>query len=267
MYGPFSGHWTDPQARALLDGRLILPSPGNGICNAVQVEDVVSALLLAAVREEAVGETFLISGAEHPTWLEFHAAYARALGRPEAIRLRPREEIEQLLRRRPLRRLAAWARRRPPLRKPLGRVKRAGQRTFRRIRSLVRRATRRRDGSARSFVRRRAAAPTGGVETLPSPRHLEEFPSRCRVRIDKARRLLGYEPAFDLARGMERTGEYLRWAYGARIPATGARITATGERTTAAGARIVAAGDRPPPAAAERPSTPEAAAASRPPET
>ena len=252
VYGPFSGHWTDRPAQALLDGRLVLPSPGDGICNAVQVEDVVSALLLAAVREEAVGETFLISGAEHPTWLEFHAAYARALGRPEAIRLRPREEIETLLRRGRLRRLVTWARRRPRLRKPLGRVKRAGQRTLRRIRAAVRRATRRRDGSARSFVRERAGALSGGAETLPSPRHLEEFPSRCRVRIDKARRLLGYEPAFDLARGMAQTGEYLRWAYGARI--------------SAAGTWIPAAGDHRPPAAAEHPSPPEAAAEARPPE-
>ena len=251
VYGHFSGHWTDRPAQALLDGRLVLPSPGDGICNAVHVEDVVSALLLASVREEAVGETFLISGAEHPTWLEFHAAYARALGRPEAIRLRPRQEIEILLRRRRLRRLVAWARRRPRLRKPLGRVKRAGQRTLRRIRAAVRRATRRRDGSARPFVRKRAGAPSGGAEALPTPRHLEEFPSRCRVRIDKARRLLGYEPAFDLARGMAQTGEYLRWAYGARITAAGARITAAGD-------------PRPPPAAAERPSTPETAAARRP---
>ena len=228
VYGPFSGHWTDPQARALLGGRLVLPSPGDGICNAVQVEDVVTALLLAAVRAEAVGETFLISGAEHPTWLEFHAAYARALGRPEAIRLRPREEIETLLRRRRLRRLVSWARRRPRLRKPLGRVKRAGQRALRRIRSAVRRVARPRDGSARSLLRRPAGAASGSAETLPTPRQLEDFDSRCRVRIDKARRLLGYEPAFDLARGMEQTGKYLRWAYGTGSADAGERTGTPG---------------------------------------
>lgn len=233
VYGPFSGHWTDPQARALLGGHLVLPSPGDGICNAVQVEDVVTALLLAAVREEAVGETFLISGAEHPTWLEFHAAYARALGRPDAIRLRPREEIERLRRRRRLRRLAAWARRRPRLRKPLGRGKRAGQRALRQIRSAIRRAARPRDGSARSLLRRPAKSASGGAETLPTPRQLEDFTSRCRVRIDKARRLLGYEPAFDLARGMEQTGEYLRWAYGARGAGVGERRPGTPEPAAA----------------------------------
>lgn len=232
VYGPFSTHWTDPQARALLAGRLVLPSPGDGICNAVFVEDVVSALLLAAVKEEAVGETLLVSGPEHPTWLEFHAAYAGLLGRPDAVRLLPRQEIERRLRRRYLRRLARWARRRPLLRKPLGRVKRAGVRTLARLRAEVRRATRRRDGSIASFVaapRRRA----GQGETLPSLRHLGEFSSRCRVEIAKARRVLGYEPAFDLARGMERTGEYLRWAYGFRIGSDGASAPGPEERPPA----------------------------------
>ena len=38
------------------------------------------------------------------------------------------------------------------------------------------------------------------------------FASRARQRIDKARRLLGYEPQFGLERGMAITSEYIRWA-------------------------------------------------------
>jgi hypothetical protein len=33
-----------------------------------------------------------------------------------------------------------------------------------------------------------------------------------RVRIDKARRLLGYRPAVDFALGMEMTEKWARWA-------------------------------------------------------
>ena len=35
---------------------------------------------------------------------------------------------------------------------------------------------------------------------------------RTRVRIDKAKRLLGYRPAFDLETGMELTEQWARWA-------------------------------------------------------
>ena len=211
VYGPFAADSPEPRGRALLAGRLVLPSPGDGICNAVYVDDVVSALLLAAVKDEAAGETFLVSGAEHPTWLEARAARAAALGRPNAVRLLSREAFERRFRRR-RQRLRDWVRRRSGLHRRLWQVRRAGGRGFDRARTRLRRTLRRPDGSVASLLTRpRGGAPPGGAEALPTPRLFEEFSSRRRARIDKARRLLGYEPAFDLARGMERTAEYLRW--------------------------------------------------------
>jgi nucleoside-diphosphate-sugar epimerase len=41
---------------------------------------------------------------------------------------------------------------------------------------------------------------------------IDFFAARARVRIDKARRLLGYAPRFDLARGMGLTEAWARWA-------------------------------------------------------
>jgi nucleoside-diphosphate-sugar epimerase len=38
------------------------------------------------------------------------------------------------------------------------------------------------------------------------------FRARTRVRIDKAKRLLGYRPAFDLETGMDLTERWARWA-------------------------------------------------------
>jgi nucleoside-diphosphate-sugar epimerase len=58
--------------------------------------------------------------------------------------------------------------------------------------------------------------PAAGDAELPvlplSPEMIDFFAARTRVRIDKARRLLGYEPAFPLQRGMELTREWARWA-------------------------------------------------------
>ena len=217
VYGPFSTYWTEAPAAALERGPLVLPEPGDGICNAVHVEDVVSAIALAAVKEEAAGETFLVSGPEHPTWSEFFSRYADAVGAGHGVRLRPAAEIRKIIAPSPRARLASWARGRPGLRRVLGRAKRAMAGRRRRLSRGLVRATRRRDGSVRPLVR--DAGPRGSrpFETLPLPRHLEEYSSRCRVDIGKARRLLGYEPAFDLARGMALTADYLRWARGARF--------------------------------------------------
>jgi len=51
----------------------------------------------------------------------------------------------------------------------------------------------------------------GPREFIPNPQRLALFRSKARVRIDKAREILGYEPRFDLESGMERTKLYVQW--------------------------------------------------------
>ena len=54
---------------------------------------------------------------------------------------------------------------------------------------------------------------SGGLrEFVPDPQRLALFRSKTRVRIDKARESLGYEPRFNLKSGMERTKKYFQWA-------------------------------------------------------
>lgn len=53
-------------------------APGDGICNAVHVDDVVSASVTASHRDEAVGETCPLSGPDHPARLDPCRAHAQA---------------------------------------------------------------------------------------------------------------------------------------------------------------------------------------------
>ena len=212
VYGPFSRWWTDHPVDVLIDGTLILPAPGDGICNAVYVDDVVSALILAACRDAAHGETFLISGPDHPTWLDFYGAYARALGRDDAVRMMAYDEMERrvargaglptvlapkhLLAHRPLR----------PLRRVLHAV-------YSRLGDGVKAKAKRFYEQGLLPLKDNA---DGLAEFLPSKRRLDLYAAKCVVRIDKARHILGYEPEFDLERGMRCTTRYVRWAYGHR---------------------------------------------------
>jgi nucleoside-diphosphate-sugar epimerase len=45
-----------------------------------------------------------------------------------------------------------------------------------------------------------------------SPAVVKFFLPKARVRIDKAQRLLGYQPAFDLESGLERVEQWAKWA-------------------------------------------------------
>jgi hypothetical protein len=49
------------------------------------------------------------------------------------------------------------------------------------------------------------------IHPLP-PSKIAMFAAQARFRIDKAAKLLGYRPAFDLDRGMAITEEWARWA-------------------------------------------------------
>ncbi len=83
VYGPYGGVWTEAVIRGLKAGRQILVNGGDGLGNAVYVDDLVSAMLLAAIRDGAVGEAFLISGEEPVTWRELYGRFAKMLGPEE----------------------------------------------------------------------------------------------------------------------------------------------------------------------------------------
>jgi len=80
VYGPFSKFWTVTPVEMLLTGTVVLPADGLGLCNPVYVDDVVNALILAAERDQAVGERFLISGPKPVMWRDFFGAIESHLG-------------------------------------------------------------------------------------------------------------------------------------------------------------------------------------------
>jgi nucleoside-diphosphate-sugar epimerase len=226
VYGPYGGVWTENVLRALKASRQILVNGGQGLCNAVYVDDLVAAMLLAAVVPAAAGEAFLISGAEPVTWETMYGRFARMLG--------PESRTVSMTAEEALAHFKAWRRRQPWA---LG----EGLRTLKGDAALRDRLLGTRDGLwlrdlasavlperwqeaiklriSGSGGRPRPAGPPdddrdGGelpIAPLP-PKMIGFLRAKTRVRIDKARRILGYRPAFDFARGMELTEAWARWA-------------------------------------------------------
>ena len=64
IYGPYAPSWTLNPIRKLQNDKVILINGGSGLCNAVYVDDVVRAMLLAAGTDGAAGQAFLVSGSE-----------------------------------------------------------------------------------------------------------------------------------------------------------------------------------------------------------
>jgi nucleoside-diphosphate-sugar epimerase/predicted dehydrogenase len=203
VYGPFCETWTNKPAENLIYGNVVLPDYGEGVCNAVYVDDVVDGLLLAAISPTAVGERYILSGPQPITWARFFTCFAQALG-VDPPSYWPYERI---------------------LKEASGITKelRLGLTNPRRIIKLLMRM----NLAARTLKAGLALMPMEwqrrsknyyghrgfGEPILPHPQLLALYCSKGFADCNKARLMLGYQPRFEFKNGMIPTGEYLRWAF------------------------------------------------------
>ncbi|HJU33009.1 MAG TPA: NAD-dependent epimerase/dehydratase family protein [Hyphomicrobiaceae bacterium] len=207
VYGPFSKPWTNAPAENLIYGSVVLPDRGEGLCNAVYIDDLVDGLILAAVHPAAIGERFIMSGPKPVTWAEFFGTFADILGTA------------------------------PPQYWPAERIAKSNHGLMRDIKLVAQNPKRIIQIIVRWYPARQMlqagldAMPeplkglvmkhyfgSGGRQPgdliLPDPQALNLFTAKPACSNEKARRLLGYRPRFDFASGMGPTGRYLEWAYG-----------------------------------------------------
>jgi len=215
VYGPFGSTWTSKPLEQLSSGRVILVNGGSGTCNAVYVDDVVAAMLRAAVVDAAHNQAFLISGADSLTWSAFFKRLAALVPGSQFVTMDAEQanayfasqsvtrgvfgESMRVLRR-------EVARREGLLRGRLssGVAGRMALKAAEAVTILPRNAGKKKTVAAEGA----ADVP---IHPLPPPK-VAMFASTARARIDKAAKLLGYQPAFDFSRGMAATEAWARWA-------------------------------------------------------
>lgn len=91
VYGPHSRLWTERPADMLRFGTVVLPALGDGRISLVHVDDLVTAMLAAGRRKQAAGETFIVDGADTPTFQEFYGAIAAVIGAPDPVLWAPEQ--------------------------------------------------------------------------------------------------------------------------------------------------------------------------------
>lgn len=77
VYGPFAGTWTAGTIYEMKEKRKIVPYNGEGICNAVYVDDIAQSILNAIDADSQFnGNAYLISGPPPTvTWKEFYTSH------------------------------------------------------------------------------------------------------------------------------------------------------------------------------------------------
>jgi nucleoside-diphosphate-sugar epimerase len=93
VYGPGSSQWTERIGRWLFARRVgDLGALGDGCCNLVHVQDVVTAILQSLrLTAEGQARTYNLVMAGAPTWNEYFVRFARALGAVPVARIGRRQ--------------------------------------------------------------------------------------------------------------------------------------------------------------------------------
>jgi len=216
VYGPFGTTWTTKPLELLKTGRVILVDAGAGLANLVYVDDVVTAMITTAVHEAANGQAFLVSGSAPTTWREFYASYEAMLGRESTVSMTADQALRHFnaagadgggLFSAALRALSH-----PGVRKRIA-ATREGQMAARLWHAVPAGLRARIVPPASSNARQPATAPADErpIHAL-HPSKITFMQSKTIVRADKANRLLGFAPQFDVSRGMSLTGAWAAWA-------------------------------------------------------
>jgi nucleoside-diphosphate-sugar epimerase len=212
VYGPRAGVYGRDILDELRTSRIPLVDGGAGVCNALFVDDLVTALLLAATSDSAVGECFLVSGPEHPTWAAFFRSFERMLG------------VERLVPMSASSAVALWRSRKRTWLLPeamrairhdtILRTRLLATREGLVVRRIAERVLPESFYAPQRWSDERAAlsVPPADPPLVPfRPEVVRFLASRARVHSTKARELLGYRPAFGLDDGMRLTEAWARW--------------------------------------------------------
>jgi nucleoside-diphosphate-sugar epimerase len=187
VYGPRSS-WTGGLADELLSGEAALVEGGHGICNAIYVDNLVHAVLLALAAPDVDGQAFLVGDRETITWRDLYRPVADALGID--VELLPTPPASAAARGAPL----------------AERVR--DSRAFKLLPPTVR------AGLAAAYVARgagRSASRDAGTPTITLEKALLHT---CGYKLpwSRAEECLGYRPVVSFAEGCRRSVAWLEFA-------------------------------------------------------
>lgn len=223
VYGPFATGWTVGVVEQLMNGKIILVNDGEGYCNAVYVDDVVDAILLATINRNAVGEKFIISYEKPITWKEFYSAFEELSGIRSTVSMTV-DEAKNLYK------IQQKMKKKPSLFKVLPKLltehenvrhlkaSRELSYTVKLLRatglydSMKSKFTVKEDGRTKqSNTENHKTGDSKELIVMP-PHYFDSLAKKPVVDISKAKQKLGFKPKYDFTSGMQLTNEWIRWA-------------------------------------------------------
>jgi len=208
VYGPWA-YWTTAVATQLDSGTVVLPNGGEGICNAVYIDDVVEVICSVLRGNQSGTGPYLISGKSPVTWADYYRAYAKWIP-GSAIATEPVATITRRLARQQF--VGSIA--------PMFFPKPMRLKISRKLQSFpgiwqVYNAARGQLPSNSPDIPPGAfpvVKPNPSCRVFPPMGNVRYMALRSSVSIKKAQDELNYNPRFDLNEAMKIVGPWLQWA-------------------------------------------------------
>jgi len=217
VWGPFSA-WSTRLIPDLKGHRVSLINGGKGACNTTHVDNLVDAIFLSIENDRALGEAFFITDGERITWADFIEAHVKMLGKDMSLPNLTLAEIEDYYRKQPGMLMGSLKATRAVLR----------SREFRQLllripatKAMLDRLWRwsiSLDEATRDRIRARVGIrrvfPNGNSQgpSIPDSDTVATQSTTVYFSIEKARKLLGYEPRVLFAPGITLVEKWLRFA-------------------------------------------------------
>jgi nucleoside-diphosphate-sugar epimerase len=190
---------------------------GRGACNTTYVDNLIDAMFLGLENDAALNQVFLITDGERITWGDFIRAHVALLASPPEIKDITRAEIEASRGKKSgmvMGSVKAMARvaRSKPFREMLLQIpltEAAMKKAWNWVGSMP---PEKREKMRARFGVKRAPAKSANAKFIPDEVTEATQSTTVFFSIEKARKMLGYQPRVQFADGMKRVEQWLRYA-------------------------------------------------------
>lgn len=216
VWGPYSA-WSTRLIEDLRAGHVAFIDGGSGACNTTYVDNLIDAMTASLENDAALNNAFLITDGERITWGDFIRAHmgliealpevkeisraeiAASRGKPSGMLLGSVKATARVARSKPFREML--------LQIPI--TEAAMKRAWNWVGSL---SPEKRERLRSRFGVRRAPAATANARFIPDEVTEATQSATVFFSIEKARKLLNYEPRIKFAAGMKLVEQWLRYA-------------------------------------------------------
>lgn len=216
VYGPYSA-WSTRLVQNLREGTVTLIDGGRGACNTTYVDNLIDAVFLSLNNPAARGQTFYITDGEAITWGDFIRAHAAMLGMSQPLNEISSEQIRAHYRQQPGLLKGSIRATGQAIRSPKFRELLLGIPVTQRILFAAWRWLESMSEDGQTFVRSRLgvrpqARPGTSGNAMPDPVDFATQTGSVFFSIEKARRVLDYEPEVRFLKGIAMVEQWLRHA-------------------------------------------------------